>query len=218
MITLLPLLGLLFGALWLAAALLLRLAGIVNLFGAAVLTVMPWVLAGFIHLDGFMDCSDAIMSRRDLPERQRILKDSHAGAFAVICLTVLSLLIFSLFASWDWEKLLPLLFIPSASRACSAIAVNSLKPMGLSSYAGAFLDNKRRGGNILPFILLAAAAALPLIFGGSLAVLGTAAGSALAILYGSRQLGGMSGDVSGYAITIGEACGVLVMVLQSYFY
>ena len=31
-----------------------------------------------------MDCNDAIMSRRPLEERQRILKDSTVGAFAVV--------------------------------------------------------------------------------------------------------------------------------------
>jgi adenosylcobinamide-GDP ribazoletransferase len=42
-----------------------------------------------------MDCSDAIMSRRpELEERQRILKDSTVGAFAVICV-VLMFMIFA---------------------------------------------------------------------------------------------------------------------------
>jgi adenosylcobinamide-GDP ribazoletransferase len=214
MISLLPLLGLFFGALWLLAAYLLRLFGLTNLFGAALLTLLPWALSGFIHLDGYMDCCDAIMSRRDLPERQRILKDSHTGAFAVICLVTLSMLELSLFASYDWERLLPLLFIPAASRACSSIAVNSLKPMGQSSYAGAFLEAEKRNGNILPFIILVVAVILPFVFMGSTAVFGTVIGSALALLHGNKQLGGMSGDVSGYAITIGEACGAALLILS----
>lgn len=213
MISLLPLLGLFFGALWLLLAYLLKLLGLTNLFGAALLTLLPWALSGFIHLDGYMDCCDAIMSRRDLPERQRILKDSHTGAFAVICLVTLSMLEFSLFATYDWGKLLPLLFIPAASRACSSIAVNLLKPMGHSSYAGAYLEAKKLSGSILPLIVLSAAVIFPLILCGSTAVFGTVIGSSLALLHGNKQLGGMSGDVSGYAITIGEACGAALLVL-----
>jgi adenosylcobinamide-GDP ribazoletransferase len=112
MIALLPLIGLILGALWLAAALLLRLAGPAGLFGAAVMTLLPWALSGFMHLDGYMDCCDAILSRRDLPERQRILKDPHAGTFAVVCLTALALLEFSLFASFDLYRPLPCCLCP----------------------------------------------------------------------------------------------------------
>jgi adenosylcobinamide-GDP ribazoletransferase len=170
-----------------------------------------------MHLDGYMDCCDAILSRRDLPERQRILKDPHAGTFAVVCLTALALLEFSLFASFDLYRPLPLLLMPAASRSCSAIAVFLMKPMDRSSYAGAFLEGRKKSGSIFPIVMLAAAVALPAVFGGGLAVLGTAAGSALALLHGSRRLGGMSGDVSGYAITVGEACGLLVMAAQTCF-
>ncbi len=214
MISMLPILGLFIGALWLLESLLLRLLGLSGLFGAALLLVTPWALSGFIHLDGFMDCCDAIMSRRDLQEKQRILKDPHAGSFAVISLIILALLEFSLFASWDWSRPLPLLLIPAVSRSCSALAVNALKPMGHSSYAGRYRENKRNAENALPLFVLAAASILSFPLGGGAAALGAAAGSCLALMYGSRQLGGMSGDVSGYAITIGEACGVLVMVLQ----
>ncbi len=215
MIALLPLIGLLTGALWLLAAYVLKLIGLTNLIGGAVLAALPWLLTGFIHLDGYMDCCDAILSRRDLPERQRILKDSHTGAFAVICLALLVMLCFSLLASWDYSRLLPLLFIPAASRSVSSIAVNTLKPMGHSSYGGAYREGRRLSGSVLPLLMLIAACTLSLVFAGSFAALGTVCGSVIAIWYGSRQLGGMSGDVSGYGITSGEACGVAVMVLEA---
>ena len=38
-----------------------------------------------------MDVCDAVMSRRDLEIRQKILKDSRVGAFAVICICILML-------------------------------------------------------------------------------------------------------------------------------
>ena len=40
-----------------------------------------------------------------------------------------------------------------------------------------------------------------------------AAGAFLAILYGRHELGGMSGDISGYGITIGEICGAAVLLI-----
>jgi adenosylcobinamide-GDP ribazoletransferase len=217
MVSLLPLIGLLLGAVWLLVAYLLRLLGLNGLLGAAVLTALPFLLTGFIHLDGYMDCCDAIMSRRDLPERQRILKDSHTGAYAVICLVLMVLLSFSLFASWDYNNLLPLLFIPVVSRSVSSLAVNMLKPMGHSSYSGAYSESKKLGGSVFPLLALLLSCALCLVF-GSLAAVGTLIGSVLAVWYADRQLGGMSGDVSGYGITSGEACGVLVMVIEGFIW
>ena len=75
-------LGVLAGVIWW----LLSLLGVSSLLTGALLTFSYFWMTGFIHLDGFMDCSDAVLSRRPLADRQRILKDSRVGAFAVISL------------------------------------------------------------------------------------------------------------------------------------
>ncbi len=62
MLLLLPVIGAMLGALWALAAFLLRLASLPGLMAAGLLTVIPYLLTGFIHLDGYMDCSDAILS------------------------------------------------------------------------------------------------------------------------------------------------------------
>lgn len=77
----------------------------------------PWLTTGFLHLDGFMDVCDAVLSRRDLPRRQEILKDSHCGAFAVISMVLLALSQWSFAMAREELPLLPLLVIPAASRA-----------------------------------------------------------------------------------------------------
>lgn len=51
---------------------------------AAVLTVVPLFVTGGIHVDGFLDTSDAMASWQEKEKRLEILKDSHVGAFAVI--------------------------------------------------------------------------------------------------------------------------------------
>ena len=53
-----------------------------------------------MHMDGFMDVNDAIMSRRPLEDRLRILKDSTVGAFAVI--TVMFLVLAMYVASFSF--------------------------------------------------------------------------------------------------------------------
>ena len=72
MLTCLPLVGLLVGGLW--ALCFWLLSRWTNPAIRLLLAVFPWLLTGFIHLDGYMDVCDAILSRRDLATRQKILK------------------------------------------------------------------------------------------------------------------------------------------------
>ena len=146
MLVCMPLVGLLAGGVWAGAWLLLR--GAPGPVRAAVCAAVPWLVTGFMHLDGYMDVCDAVLSRRDLATRQRILKDSHCGAFAVICM-----------------------------------------------------------------VLLALSVGLPLWLDGSFGPLAAAVGYGLAVWYGFRNLDGMSGDISGFALTIGELCGCGAAIL-----
>ena len=61
----------------------------------AVTLITPFILTGMLHLDGYMDVCDALLSRRDKQEKLRILKDPHTGAFAVISVIMLFILNFS---------------------------------------------------------------------------------------------------------------------------
>ena len=79
-----PLIGaviglLLWGWLWLCAAL-----AIGPVLRGAVGALIPLLVTGGIHMDGFMDTSDAMASWQTKERRLEILKDSHVGAFAVI--------------------------------------------------------------------------------------------------------------------------------------
>jgi len=49
-----------------------------------VFLLIPVLVTGGIHIDGFMDCMDAIHSYGDHNVRLEILKDPHIGAFCVI--------------------------------------------------------------------------------------------------------------------------------------
>ena len=84
MLGFLPTIGLVIGLLWAGIYVGLVYLSFPFLVVSFILAFLPFSLCGFMHMDGFMDCSDAIMSRRPLEERQRILKDTHTGAFAVI--------------------------------------------------------------------------------------------------------------------------------------
>ena len=137
MLGFLPSVGLIIGAIWAALYFAAVYFGIPYLVVAFLVTFLPFALCGFMHMDGFMDCSDAILSRRPLEERQRILKDSHTGAFAVVSIAFLILAYFS-FASTaitigiDFVNMILLVCL---SRSISGLHVLLCRPMKTSQYA-----------------------------------------------------------------------------------
>lgn len=50
--------------------------------------LMPLIITGGFHVDGFMDFKDAINSYKSKDEKLAILKDPHIGAFSVISLII----------------------------------------------------------------------------------------------------------------------------------
>ena len=63
-----------------------------------ILTVIPVFVTGGIHVDGLLDTSDALSSWQERTRRLEILKDSHAGAFAIITACVYFIL---WLGAWD---------------------------------------------------------------------------------------------------------------------
>ena len=211
-----PFLGLLSGGLWvLGTALSARLLPVPA--AAAVMCVLPWALTGFMHLDGYMDVSDAVLSCRDRERRREILKDPHCGSFAVILLAVLALLQWSfcdsllLSAGTVLWKTAPLVFVSAAVRAAAAYAVLRFSPMETSQYASLSGREDAKGPLVLAFLF----SALPLLFFRSVSAAAAAAAYLLSCAYGRRNLGGMNGDISGFALSVGECAGLLALVLET---
>lgn len=217
----LPLLGLLLGLIWALIGFVLYLVRCPGIIAAAAMTAAPWLLTGFIHLDGFMDCADAILSRRDLETRLKILKDPTTGSFSVISFCLVLLFSFAAFMSKGAGNFTALVFVPAATRACSALAVQVLKPIGHSSYAGSFSSSVKKGHVAAAAVMLLLAVAVPAalgaltgdIFDGWLSSAAAATGSVCTIFACRKDLGGMSGDISGCAITVGELCGALAWAI-----
>ena len=210
MLLFLPIVGLEIGAIWAAIAWICRLLNLPIMIMALILSAYPYIITGFLHLDGYMDVTDAVKSWRDLERRREILKDSHVGSFAVIGIVLLMIAQFAFFASAPADAdFLILIFIPAVSRCCSALAVTGLKPMSTSQYAGQ--KKPKSHMVVLTVMLMASLAAGFLLCGKSgFALIGGIVGYALALRRGYKSLDGMNGDISGYALTIGELFAVAV--------
>ena len=211
MLLFLPLVGLEIGGIWALGWYVSVAFGLMPLIRGLVVCVIPFLLTGFIHLDGFMDVTDAVGSCRDLSKRRAILKDSHVGAFAVIGCVLLMLAQFAFGASVEAGGQ-ALVLIPVVSRICSALAVTILPPMSTSQYAG---REENRGHIVILGVMLTASLLTGFFLWGkwALSLVGTLVGYGIALRKGYRSLEGMNGDISGYSLTMGELTGLAVLAL-----
>ena len=137
MLGFLPAIGWLIGLVWALLYYLLMRLGFSFFGGAFIVAFIPFALSGFMHMDGFMDVCDAILSRRSLEERQRILKDSTTGAFAVVCAIFLILGYFCFLASALSSSVIDfanMILIVVLSRSVAGLMVLNCKPMKTSQY------------------------------------------------------------------------------------
>ena len=213
MLLFLPIVGLEIGIIWAGLAWLCHWLEVPKLISALVLSAWPWLGTGFLHLDGYMDVTDAVKSCRSLQRRREILKDSHVGSFAVIGIVLLILGQFACFASVpDGADLRILMFVPAVSRCCSALAVTALPAMSTSQYA----DRQKPKSHLL---VLAVMLGIFLLLGfllcrrEALALAGVLVGYGVALRKGYKSLEGMNGDIAGYALSIGELCAAAALAL-----
>ena len=213
-----PLVGLVIGAIWWAASLLLTTFNFPIMMVSAMLTVIPFFIAGFIHLDGYMDTSDARLSRRPLADKLRILKDPNVGAFAVAMLVILFLLQFAaMYTVVENGQFLALLItICVISRCCSALFIFVLRHMPISNYSAMLGQNI--GVRHKMFVILIALCAIVLSFFyagflGLIVAMAVVFGCVIAINIVYKDFKGISGDLLGYSLVIGEVCGLIVLAL-----
>ena len=137
MLGFLPTIGLVIGLLWAGIYVGLVYLSFPFLVVSFILAFLPFSLCGFMHMDGFMDCSDAIMSRRPLEEKQRILKDTHTGAFAVISAVFMILGYFAFIstAASMGMDFVNIVIITVLSRSIAGLEVLLSRPLGTSQYA-----------------------------------------------------------------------------------
>ena len=109
------------------------------LFSVA-MTLIPVLITGGIHLDGFADTVDAMSSYAERERRLEILKDPHTGAFAIIGLCCYFLANVGIWSEIGEKKLLVACCIFAFSRAMSGLAVVSFKAAKNSGLLRTFQD------------------------------------------------------------------------------
>ncbi|MBN7572545.1 adenosylcobinamide-GDP ribazoletransferase [Clostridium sp. 2-1] len=211
-----PLIGLIIGILW---SIIYYLASILNIsivLKSSIITIVPFIITGMLHLDGFMDVCDAILSRRSKEEKLRILKDSATGAFAVISLVILFFLQFGgVYSILEKNSsLYTLILIPIISRSVVAYYLLSRATIKESTLGTYF----KKGTNVYDKLIMIITLIIALIISvillniyGIILVLLMSLGIKLSVEKCRKEFGGISGDVAGFALVIGEVVGILIL-------
>ncbi len=169
--------------------------------------LIPLIVTGGIHMDGFADTWDALASHAPAEKKLQILKDPHIGAFGVIHIGMYLIAGFAVWTSIDTVKVLPLVFMFSLSRSLSGLAVTRFplaKNTGLVHTFASAAD-KRRAGGVLAVLAALCSAGLCLC-GWSGVCMAAAAWAVFAWYYrmAKKEFGGITGDLAGWFLATAE--------------
>lgn len=214
-----PLVGAAVGAVFWAVGWLCGLLELGPILRAALLTAAPIAVTGGIHLDGYCDTVDALASHASRERKLAILKDSSAGAFAVIWCGVWFALNFALLTELESIPTIASGFI--LSRSLSALAVDRLPSARPAAGPQAGMGSTLKAGSRFPKWVPAAYLALYLLavlLWGNLAA-GLAALVAAIVFYfiyrkmALGQFGGFTGDLAGWFLQVCELVTLSAVVL-----
>jgi adenosylcobinamide-GDP ribazoletransferase len=197
-----------------------------------VVFISLWILFYFIaitgglHLDGWMDCSDAFFSYRDKERRIQIMDDPRVGSFAV--LSVIFLLAFRylfLYEIFNQSFILSatgMLVIPILTRGMVVYSLVNGKLAKNTGLAAAFqkeVQSKTAVWSSFVVILLVSIMTLFLSISFYSVILVLAALIFLALFYSFclKQFGGINGDTLGALLEGGETFLWFILWLLLYF-
>lgn len=203
-----PFIGAVLGGITIGVYFLLGYIGLGRMASAAVMVVLPIIITGGIHIDGLLDTADAISSYQTRERRLEILKDSHAGAFAIIFGIGYFILDYGFKTELDLRSVLLVAVGYMLSRALSALAVVSFNCASKSGLVKTFSDSAaKKAVQVSSIIYMLIAAALMLYISpvvGAICIVMTALVFLYYRLMSYSRFGGINGDLAGYFVQVCE--------------
>lgn len=196
-----PLIGIIIGGIWYGCYQVLEPC--TENLKSIVLLLIPIVISGGIHLDGWIDTCDAIFSYGDRDKKLEILKDPRTGAFGVIGAIVYFLLLFAAYSQIlenkvGWEQI-PVIFVMSrAAGSFCMITMKNAKKTGLgASFSNA--SSERVTQIVLLLWMMVAGYFMPMVLLGILVFV-----VVVYLWYINREFQGITGDLTGFLIMLIE--------------
>lgn len=183
--------------------------GLGDIFRSALMTVIPIMVTGGIHLDGFCDTSDALSSYQPMERKLEILKDSHVGAFAVIRVAVYLILYFGAVSGLNSIRSVVVYGITFCiERALSGLTVVNLKNArgnGMLHSFSSVADRKAVTITMLLYCVVCMGTIFLLDPISGVVTLLVALGVTIYYrLMSYRTFGGITGDLAGYYLQLLE--------------
>ena len=212
-----PLVGLAIGLLlWGWMALCARLKISMFLQGAFA-ALLPLLITGGIHMDGYMDTLDALASWQPREKRLEILKDSHTGAFAVMGCAGYLLLSAAIYAEADTAAGVRLIGVFVLSRALSALALVRMKSARQNGMLNDLSKAAEKRTVPLSGCVYAAFCLVLWAVSGGWPAPACALASVLCYFYyqhmAYKHFGGVTGDLAGWFLQITELVLSAVIVI-----
>ena len=208
----LPVVGIIEGLFLFLWRLFCGYADIGNVLFAAGATLIPLILTGGIHMDGYCDSVDALSSRRDEKKMLEILKDPHVGAFAVIWCAAYLLAVFGLYSDLRYLPLIGAVCCGFVlSRSLAVLSAVCIPCAGTAGFLVSFTKSAMPAHKKTFIISMSAATLLSSAAMIIISPIAGATGVVFAVVsfffYRNmtiKKFGGATGDTTGYFIQICE--------------
>lgn len=194
--------------------------GVGTVLSTAVFVLIPVAVSGGIHLDGLLDTADALSSWQTRERRLEILKDSHAGAFAIIVCCSYFLAAFAVWSEADAGsvQILTLGFV--LSRALSGFGICTFPCAKNTGLAATFANAADRKKARVCLLLEAAACMAAMIWMDWRRGIAAAAAAVIVCVLCRRmalkKFGGITGDIQGFFLQVCELAMAAVLVALQY--
>ncbi|MFI3206559.1 MAG: adenosylcobinamide-GDP ribazoletransferase [Clostridia bacterium] len=219
----LPFVGVIISAFWFLAFVMVYNFSL-N-FMAIILILVPVFVSGGIHIDGLIDTCDAIFSYGSKEKKLEILKDPRTGAFGVIGAIVYFLLMYATYSevlknAYSWNNFLPfiavgLTFVMSrAIGALTMLSVPKARKNGLgATFSGA--SSQKINKIVLAIWIIISLAIYALIsWQVCLAIIFVmAVFLCFFVSTIKKEFGGITGDLTGFIISVTELLLPLTMLV-----
>lgn len=199
-------------------------------FSHLAVAFMLWLttifLTGGLHLDGWIDASDAYFSFRDQEKRLEIMKDPRTGAFGVISIIILLssrfLFIYEITSNIEFMFYILILLIPFFSKSVMGVLLLSVKSAKKSGLGYLFQNAAAlRTLWIYPIYIIGSLFILSLFHQKIILVGILILAAAACLLFCQRKavkwFGGITGDVLGAAVEGTELILWMTVWLLHYF-
>jgi adenosylcobinamide-GDP ribazoletransferase len=218
-----PLVGVVIGVVSLLCHYIAYYLGCNRTTEAVLLTIMPIIITGGIHLDGFMDTVDAISSWKSKEERLEILKDPHVGAFAVIYAIVYVLAMYGLYSTAIDHiyilKMTQVIYV--YSRILSGIGAVSIKKAKKDGMLAKTAETAQKNVKYILYLEAVVCTAVVACFDYCLALLVLCVcvfGYEIYKKTMEKYFGGITGDTAGFYLQMTEIVMLLVIILNYFLF